>query len=216
MLLQMKWDTVSSGAPQAYYGTMISHFPNFFTLMGANTTTGHLSVIYSVECQINFILRLLHPILTSLHPKPSFPGWSRSIPTKDLVAVKPEAEERDNIWLQSAARNLVWATGCTSWYVDEKTGRNTMMYPDWQWRFWLRSIFIPMGDFVYKSTGQKEGVEEKKKRRALRPVVAIGLGTAVAALGSVRVMALQNGSASGGREDFVRMVREWIGAVRLQ
>jgi hypothetical protein len=116
--------------------------------MGPNTTTGHLSVIYSVECQINFTLRLIRPILKSLHsPTASGP---------DSVAVKPEAEVNDNAWLQSKAKELVWATGCTSWYVDEKTGRNTMLYPDWQFKYWLRSVFIPKGDFVYRVVGKGE------------------------------------------------------------
>ncbi len=58
-----------------------------------------------------------------------------------------EAEKNDNTWIQAAAAGLVWATGCTSWYVDAVTGRNTMLYPDWQFKFWLRSIFFPWTDF---------------------------------------------------------------------
>lgn len=93
--------------------------------MGPNTATGHLSVIYSVECQINFTLRLLDPILKSL---PSY--RSRSFvpqilaPSPVTVEVKPEAAIADSQWTQAEARKLVWASGCVNWAVDPKTGLN--------------------------------------------------------------------------------------------
>jgi hypothetical protein len=87
---------------------------------------------------------VLKPILQSLSilslsPKPT------------SVAVTLAAERNDNEWIQSLSKSLVWASGCTSWYIDSKTGRNTMLYPDWQFNYWLRSIFVPAKrDFVYK------------------------------------------------------------------
>ncbi|KAJ5099326.1 hypothetical protein N7532_006327 [Penicillium argentinense] len=53
---------------QDYYGTCVSEFPNFFILMGPNTTTGHLFVLFPTGCEINFILRVLRPILSALYP----------------------------------------------------------------------------------------------------------------------------------------------------
>lgn len=115
-------------------------------MMGPNTTTGHLSVIYSTECQVNFSLRVLKPILQ----KPSLLSLS---PKPTSVAVTLAAEQNDNTWIQRLSKNLVWSSGCTSWYIDTKTGRNTMLYPDWQFNFWLRSIFVPVKrDFVYKQS----------------------------------------------------------------
>ena len=104
---------------------MVPEFPNFFILMGPNTVTGHLSVIYTVECQINFTLRLLEPIFKSL---PSY--RSRSFipqmlaPPPATVEVKYDAAIADSHWTQQAARKLVWASGCVNWAVDpnEKTG----------------------------------------------------------------------------------------------
>ena len=120
-----QWDKTSLGVAQAYFGTVVPHFPNFFILMGPNTVTGHLSVIYTVECQINFTLRLLEPILKSL---PSY--RSRSFIPKALapppatVEVKPKAAIADSQWVQTAAKKLVWASGCVNWAVDPKTGLN--------------------------------------------------------------------------------------------
>lgn len=120
-------------------------------MMGPNTVNGHLSVIYSTECQINFTLRLLDPILNSLHP-----GWSRYLPTPlkraaDTVEVFQHAETVENTWIQRRAKELVWSSGCTNWYIEPKTGKNLMVYPHWQWHYYLRSIFIKRSDFLYLS-----------------------------------------------------------------
>lgn len=32
--------------------------------------------------------------------------------------------------IDTKANILVWATSCTSWFIDETTRRNTIMYPD--------------------------------------------------------------------------------------
>lgn len=127
--------------------------------MGPNTTTGHLSVIFSTECQVNFSLRVLKPILQNPHPL--------SISAKPTsVAVTLAAEQTDNTWIQRLSKKLVWASGCTSWYIDTKTGRNTMLYPDWQFKFWLRSIFVPVKrDFVYKRSVKEVAPSPPMRKR---------------------------------------------------
>lgn len=114
--------------------------------MGPNTVTGHLSVIYTVECQINFVLRLIEPILNSTHTTRSL---LRS-PEITSVDVKQSSAIRDSSWMQSKLKKLVWASGCTSWALDPKTGVNIAMYPQYQFMFWLRSVFIPSNDFEYE------------------------------------------------------------------
>jgi hypothetical protein len=153
--------------------------------MGPNTTTGHLSVIYSTECQINFTLRLLRPIFRSLSGSSLSTINPFSGKAPDTVAVTPAAEERDNTWIQALAKNLVWASGCSSWYVDVRTGKNTMLYPDWQWKYWLRSIFIPFRtDFVFNSSPvqvQRQQNGRERQGKALGVVaVTSGLGLVLA------------------------------------
>lgn len=125
--------------------------------------TGHLSVIYTVECQINFVLRLLSPIIKSL---PSYRAHSLVppilSPSPATVEVCPEAAQRDFEWTQREAKKLVWASGCTNWAIDPKTGLNNMMYPDWQFMFWWRSVFWRKEDFVYRD--EKTGREVKPGR----------------------------------------------------
>jgi len=144
--LQKFWDENHQGAAQAYLGTCIPGFPNFFTLMGPNTVTGHLSVIYTVECQINFILRLIEPLIKS---KQGSRSLLISQPKTNIVDVKSEAAKNDSTWMQKELRKLVWASGCTNWALDPKTGMNIAMYPGYQFTFWWRSVFIPGKDFEY-------------------------------------------------------------------
>jgi hypothetical protein len=139
--------------------------------MGPNTVTGHLSVIYTVECQINFTLRLLDPILKSLpayrsKTAPYIPASILSTPTPMTVEVTPTAAANDSAWTQRESKKLVWASGCTNWAVDAKTGLNNMMYPDWQFLFWWRSVFWRKADFVYKDerTGEVVRPGETKKK----------------------------------------------------
>ncbi|KAJ4373987.1 hypothetical protein N0V83_002726 [Neocucurbitaria cava] len=149
--LNKYWDTSSQGVAQAYFGTVIPDFPNFFVMMGPNTVTGHLSVIYTVECQINFTLSILAPILKSL---PSY--RSRSLvprllaPAPATVEVKHEAALADSLWTQREAKKLVWSSGCVNWAIDPETGMNNMMYPDWQFLYWFRSVFWTRRHFVYR------------------------------------------------------------------
>lgn len=128
----------------------MSGFPNFFIMMGPNTLSGHLSVIYTTECQINFTMRVISPILKALHSRTSWiPAMGK---LTDVVEVRPEAEVRDINETQEKAKSLVWATGCTSWFIDPKTNRNTIMFPDWQYKFWIRSVFIPWEDLEYSTS----------------------------------------------------------------
>jgi hypothetical protein len=152
-----------------------------FVLMGPNTVTGHLSVIYTVECQINFTLRLLTPVLESLPSYRSNSYIPRILaPSPATVEVRPEAAVEDSAWTQREAKKLVWASGCTNWAIDAKTGMNNMMYPDWQFLYWLRSVFIKKADFVYK---------DEKTGRVVRPgegrKFALKLLTAAALVGAI-------------------------------
>ncbi|KAF5648423.1 monooxygenase [Fusarium tjaetaba] len=152
------WNQVSEGAASSYFGTCLSEFPNFFIMMGPNTLSGHLSVIYTTECQINYTMRVLRPILKG---------------KADIVEVTPEAEKKDIDRVQEKAKRLVWATGCTSWFIDEKTNRNTIMFPDWQFKFWLRSIFVAWNDLQYRNVSTNKPVETSRVNLTLLTVAVL-------------------------------------------
>ena len=102
------------GSPEAYLGTTVHGFPNFFTLLGPNVGTGHGSAFTVIEAQANYVADVLR--------------FARSTGV-DRVEVRAEVQAR---WTQAVHRALagtVWnAGGCNSWYVDG-TGRNTTIYP---------------------------------------------------------------------------------------
>lgn len=162
-----QWDRVSDGVPSSYMGTCVSAAPNFFMMMGPNSVSGHLSVVYTSECQINYALRLMQPVMAALARQRAPPrpwrlfGWLRGAEA-DVVVVKPEAERRDLATTQHKARALVWASGCTSWAVDEATGRNFAMYPDWQFLFWLRTWWIKRSDFALSTSPGREAASRWK------------------------------------------------------
>ncbi|KAI0508443.1 putative monooxygenase [Xylaria bambusicola] len=145
------WNKVSEGSASSYFGTCLSGFPNMFIMMGPNTASGHGSVTYTTECQINFTMRVIKPILNALKSQRS--RYLHVFGKKaDVVQVRSEAEQTDIDTVQEKAKKLVWSSGCSSWALDSQ-GRNTTMYPDFQYRYWLRSVFIAWEDFeLSKST----------------------------------------------------------------
>lgn len=189
LLQNYQWETVSEGAPSAYLGTCLSGFPNFFIMMGPNTLSGHLSVIYTTECQINLAMRLLKPVLHALtsasKPQSIFPAlssfWAGS---HDVVGVRPSAERRDIDAVQEKAKRLVWASGCASWFIHGGSMRNTVMFPDWQYKFWLRSVFIPWKDFCYETSPawEKQLQERAGWPRASSLVAVSAVVTVIAAI----------------------------------
>ncbi|KAI1316099.1 hypothetical protein F5Y16DRAFT_420787 [Xylariaceae sp. FL0255] len=94
------WKQVSEGTRSAYFGTCLAGFPNFFLMMGPNTLSGHLSVIYTTECQVNFIMRVIKPIIKSLNKK-------KLKTIVESVAVMAEAEAKDIDETQAKASKLV-------------------------------------------------------------------------------------------------------------
>lgn len=46
-------------ALSSYRSAVVSEFPNFFILNGPNSASGHLSVIYTVECQVAYVCKLV-------------------------------------------------------------------------------------------------------------------------------------------------------------
>jgi cation diffusion facilitator CzcD-associated flavoprotein CzcO len=102
------------GGPQAYQGTAMDGFPNFFIIFGPNTVTGHSSVIMASENMANYAMRFIKPLLK---------GDVRT------VEVKMEAEQEYTKDIQESLRNTVWMSGgCQSWYYT-KDGWNSTVLP---------------------------------------------------------------------------------------
>ncbi|MEZ4978301.1 MAG: NAD(P)/FAD-dependent oxidoreductase [Chitinophagales bacterium] len=100
---------------KAYYGISVANFPNLFMAMGPNTGTGHTSVIYFIESQMNYIIDAIQ--------KSKAKAWKS-------FEIKEEVQDSYNEELQEKMKNTIWMKGaCKSWYLT-KDGKNTTMYPD--------------------------------------------------------------------------------------
>jgi len=98
---------------QAYLGTSVAGFPNFFTIIGPNTGLGHNSMVLMMEAQYRYIIDALRYMKR------------RSIKAID---VRSTVQSAFNARLQSRMEKTVWATGCSSWYIDAH-GKNTSLWP---------------------------------------------------------------------------------------
>jgi cation diffusion facilitator CzcD-associated flavoprotein CzcO len=106
------WD--ERGGPQMYMGVAMDGFPNFFTIFGPNTATGHSSVILASENMVNLSLKFIKPLLEG---------------EAQTVEIKKEAEEDWTADIQGALKKRVWNTGgCWNWYQTE-SGWNSTVYP---------------------------------------------------------------------------------------
>jgi cation diffusion facilitator CzcD-associated flavoprotein CzcO len=105
---------------KCYKGTAVAGFPNLFILVGPNTGLGHNSMIFIIECQVNY---LVDAIATMRRRR------IRSVEVRD------DAQDRFSIMLQDRLSRSVWNTGgCASWYID-KHGVNTTMWPGFSYEF---------------------------------------------------------------------------------
>lgn len=100
----------------AYASTTVHGFPNMFVLDGPNASLGHNSAIEMIETQIDYVLGALDHL--------------RGSGARDLE-VSLDAEQAYTRDIDRRSRSTVWLTGgCRSWYVDERSGRLTLLWPD--------------------------------------------------------------------------------------
>lgn len=123
---------VWQGSPQAHLGTTVAGFPNLFLLLGPNTGLGHTSVVIMIEAQVEHLISAL-----------------RHLHATGLPAIEPRPEAQAAFIREVDARmhGTVWNTGgCRSWYQD-RTGRNSTLWPGSTGRYRRRGRFNP-ADYV--------------------------------------------------------------------
>ncbi|WP_448221350.1 flavin-containing monooxygenase [Gordonia iterans] len=98
--LEQAW----SDGPRAYRMTAIPGFPNLFTVLGPNSSTGSISLQYSAELTSRYIARWLGM-------------WSRG--EIERIEVTEEATSSFYDDVAAALGPTVWNTGCHSWYLTE-------------------------------------------------------------------------------------------------
>jgi hypothetical protein len=109
---------------QAYLGTTLPGFPNLFWMAGPNTGIGHTSLVLLLEGQARYVADAV-----------------RRARAEGLRAVelKPEVLTAFNARVQRKLRGTIWASGCTSWYLDAH-GVNRAIWPDFTFAFRPRQL----------------------------------------------------------------------------
>ncbi len=124
------------GGIEAYQSTALADFPNFFMIYGPNAGSGHTSALFSIECTVDMVLKLIKPLLISQEA--------------DIIEVKFEAEMNWVRNTQAALTKRVWAGNCGNYYSDKKNKWNIAMYPFSSFHFWYINRFPNMRDWIYK------------------------------------------------------------------
>ncbi|WP_022900383.1 flavin-containing monooxygenase [Humibacter albus] len=104
---------------RAYASIVVAGFPNLFVLDGPNASLGHNSAIYMIEAQLDYVLGALDHLERTDAP----------------LEIPRAAEDAYLAALDAAAADTVWLSGCTSWYVDERSGRLTLLWPGYAHTF---------------------------------------------------------------------------------
>ncbi|WP_419703342.1 flavin-containing monooxygenase [Promicromonospora sp. NFX87] len=103
-----------SGGMTSHASTAVHGFPNLFVLDGPNAGLGHHSALEVIEAQIDYVLGALD------HQDRA--GGPLEVSAAAEAAYTREIDER--------AAGTVWLRGgCRSWYVDERSGRLTLLWP---------------------------------------------------------------------------------------
>lgn len=91
--------------PSAYLSVSIPEFPNLFMLNGPNGPVGNFSLIGVAELQHNYILQLVERL--------------RAGEGSEICATHEATEAFDDERTE-ASKSTIWATGCRSWYLDDR------------------------------------------------------------------------------------------------
>ncbi len=91
--------------PNAYLSITVPGFPNLFMLNGPNGPVGNFSLIEIAESQFDYIAQLIDLVAR---------GACREVCATEEAMDAFEAERA------AAATRTIWATGCRSWYLDDR------------------------------------------------------------------------------------------------
>ncbi|KAG7096480.1 hypothetical protein E1B28_003911 [Marasmius oreades] len=170
-----------NGGPTAYMGTTLPGFPNFYMLTGPNTGTGHTSVIFTEECQIDYMLQMIKPVLRG-----------------DLktVEVTDKATARWNDKIQARLRRSVFVD-CVSWYRRDRDGKVTSIFPGFATVFWWWFRRVNWRDYRVSARDPTQWERKQNQKEQWRGFKKVAVFFAVL---SISIAILAKGA---GKWDFV-------------
>ncbi len=101
----------------------VNGFPNLFLLFGPNTNLGHNSIVFMIECQVDYVIRCIAELAARRRQ------WMEV--RRDVM----DAYGRD---LETRMQGTVWEAGCSSWYKTG-TGKVTNNWPRFTFQYRLET-----------------------------------------------------------------------------
>jgi cation diffusion facilitator CzcD-associated flavoprotein CzcO len=98
----------------AYATMLVNGFPNLMVLDGPNAALGHNSAFVMLEAQAELAAALIARM---------------ALEGTDVIEASDSAEREWTARVDAASTGTVWVSGCRSWYVDERSGRLTLLWP---------------------------------------------------------------------------------------
>ncbi|MFG6402957.1 flavin-containing monooxygenase [Microbacterium sp. P04] len=99
----------------SFASTVVTGFPNLFVLNGPNASLGHNSAVLMAEEQAAYVVRALA---------------EQRRRADGVLRLRAAAERAYTDEIAAAAASSPWLTGgCRNWYVDERSGRLTLLWP---------------------------------------------------------------------------------------
>jgi hypothetical protein len=123
------------GGVEAYMGMTIHGFPNLYFILGPNTALGHNSVVFMIEQQTKFIIKMLEEML------------KRGVAAAEATLA---AQTEFNVEIQQLLEKGIWTQGgCTSWYLDSH-GKNRTIWPKFTFQYWWENRKVNTPDFTWE------------------------------------------------------------------
>jgi cation diffusion facilitator CzcD-associated flavoprotein CzcO len=122
------------GGAEAYLGTTVTGFPNFFMLYGPNTNLAHNSIVFMIESQIRHVMACLARL------------GRDGVRT---IEVKKDIQQRFNARIQRRLQKSIWSKGCTSWYLTAAK-KNTTNWPGYSFMYRLKTRAPNWDDYAVR------------------------------------------------------------------
>lgn len=126
--------------PRAYLGMAMPGFPNFFMLYGPNTNVGSNSVIFVLEAQARYVVRVLKHLRRT---------------RETYVAVRPSALAAYLTKIDRWMQGTVWTTRCSN-YFRAANGRVVTQWPRSAGAFWAMTRRFRAADYTFETQGDPD------------------------------------------------------------
>ena len=120
--------------PRAYLGVAQSGFPNKFMICGPGSGLGHSSILYVIECQVNYVIDCIRKLSAT--------------ESKKSMNLKSHVYEDFIDYLKHSMRNRAFNGNCFSWYKNSR-GVNWTLWPNDLVSFWYHTYSCSVDDYDF-------------------------------------------------------------------